>query len=239
MLYSCGILVLWHLVYVACGSVVSWFCEQLHFPSFTFPGLAAWGSSSLSTSSQQSIIVWGLSGCHDGGGNRITKTSLITHLRDRHCNSDAQAITKHALLTDLVVFERAELGLVDGLVHDQHGGFTLSLLDSLFSKELRTVRSIPPKCRLGFSRVLKGALDKEESITNAIRSWGVSGGSLQLVRETLAESTSHMLGVDDEVLDLSERNLKQCRRKICDGHYTAAVRVLSSSGVAPYNDGRL
>ncbi|GKC09308.1 hypothetical protein Tco_1000918, partial [Tanacetum coccineum] len=27
--------------------------------------------------------------------------------------------------------------------------------------------------------------------------------------------------------------------KICDGHYTAAVRVLSSSGVAPYNDATL
>nr|GEX03136.1 UDP-glycosyltransferase 89A2-like [Tanacetum cinerariifolium] len=68
---------------------------------------------------------------------------------------------------------------------------------------------------------------------------GVTGGSLQLVRETLAESTSHTLGVDDEVLDLSERNLKQCRRKICDGQYTAAMRVLSSSGVAPYNDATL
>ena len=37
-------------------------------------------------------------------------------------------------------------------------------------------------------------------------------------------------------MDLGERNVKQCRRKIYDGHYTAAVRVLSSSGVAPYND---
>ncbi|GKA62621.1 reverse transcriptase domain-containing protein [Tanacetum coccineum] len=152
---------------------------------------------------------------------------------------------------------------------------------SLFSKGLRTVKSIPPKCRLGFSRVLKGALDKvvckpddiscwvsllvlplcllktfcprsnlecksankrqrqEESITNAIRSWGVPGGSLQLVRETLAESGPPMLDLDGEDLDLTERNLKQCKRKICDGHYTAAVRVLSSSGVAPYNDATL
>ncbi|GKC37854.1 hypothetical protein Tco_1050238, partial [Tanacetum coccineum] len=95
--------------------------------------------------------------------------------------------------------------------------------------------------------VLKGALDKviykpgdiscwEESIINAIRSWGKPGGSLQLVRETLAESSTPMLDVDEEDLDLSERNLKQCRRKICDSHYTMAVRVLSSFGVAPYND---
>ncbi|GKC55039.1 ankyrin repeat-containing protein ITN1-like protein, partial [Tanacetum coccineum] len=45
--------------------------------------------------------------------------------------------------------------------------------------------------------------------------------------------------VDDEDLDLGERNIKQCKKEICDGHYTAAVRVLSSSsssGVAPYSD---
>ncbi|GJZ92244.1 hypothetical protein Tco_0664309, partial [Tanacetum coccineum] len=47
------------------------------------------------------------------------------------------------------------------------------------------------------------------------------------------------LDLDEENLDLSERNLKQCKRKICDGHYTAAVRVLSSSGVALYNDATL
>ncbi|GKC80275.1 hypothetical protein Tco_1131049 [Tanacetum coccineum] len=284
----------------------------------------------------------GLSGCHDGGGNGLTKTSLITHLRDRHCNGEAQAITKHSLLTDLVIFERAEVTLKrmglwlcgvcfrthtlrskcrhgngsdfvsppddgDGVVqfvlydlvkpqvpscskqsdhvndgvYDLHGGFTLALLDSLFSKGLRTVKSIPPKCRLGFSRVLKGALDKvickpddiscwvsllvlplcllktfrprsnlecrsaikrqrqEECIVNAIRSWGMPGGSLLLLRETLAESSPTVSDVDDDDLDLGERNIKQCKRKICDGHYTAAVRVLSSSGVAPYSEATL
>ncbi|GKB98016.1 hypothetical protein Tco_0984153, partial [Tanacetum coccineum] len=76
-------------------------------------------------------------------------------------------------------------------------------------------------------------------IVNAIRSWSVHGGSLQLVRETLAESSPVMLDVDDEHLDLGERNIKQFNRKICDCHYTAAVRVLSSSDVAPYNDATL
>nr|GEW32533.1 hypothetical protein [Tanacetum cinerariifolium] len=121
----------------------------------------------------------GLSGCHDGGGNRLTKTFLITHLCDRHCNDDAQATTKHVILTHLVVFERAELDLVDGLLHDQHDGFTLSLLDNLFSKGCVRKKVSPMPSNLG------------------------------------------------------------CRRKICDGHYTAAVRVLSSSGVALYNDATL
>ncbi|GKE75245.1 hypothetical protein Tco_1537286 [Tanacetum coccineum] len=249
-----------------------------------------------------------LSGCHDGSGNGLTKTYLITHLRDRHCRGIwlcGVCFKTHTLHTkchhgytfvpppdngdgdvcfvlyDLIkphVPSCSQLDRVDGLLPIQYDGFTLSLLDSLFSKGLRTIKSIPPKCRLGFSRVLKEALDKvickpddiscwvsllvlplcllktfcprsnlecksankrqrqEESIINAIRSWGVPGGSLQLVRETLAESASPMLDLDEKDLDLSERNLKQCKRKICDGHYTTTVRVLSSSSVAPYND---
>ncbi|GKA96543.1 hypothetical protein Tco_0818638, partial [Tanacetum coccineum] len=31
-------------------------------------------------------------------------------------------------------------------------------------------------------------------------------------------------------------NIKQCLRKVADGHFTAAVKVLSSSGIAPYCD---
>ena len=77
---------------------------------------------------------------------------------------------------------------------------------------------------------------QEEYIANAISSWGTSSGSLQLVREVLADASPAWSNTDDENLDLAERNVKQCKRKICDGHYTAAVRVLSSSGVAPYND---
>ncbi|GJT08227.1 hypothetical protein Tco_0842689 [Tanacetum coccineum] len=225
----------------------------------------------------------GLSGCHDGGGNGLTKTSLITHLRGRHCNGDAQAITRKSLSTNLAVFEEAEgsdfvsppdcgdgvvrfvlydiikphvpssseqLDHVDDLVQVQHGGFTLALLDSLFSKGLCTVKSIPPKCRLGFSRVLKEALDKvictpddiscwvsllvlplcllktfrprsnlecksaikrqrqEESIVNAIRSWSLPGGSLQVMRETLAESSPLLSDVDEEDIDMGERNIK-------------------------------
>nr|GEV33120.1 hypothetical protein [Tanacetum cinerariifolium] len=170
-----------------------------------------------------------LSGCHDASGNGLTKNYLITRLWDRHCHREAQAITKHALLTDLVVFERAELTLkriglwlcgfcftthtlrtkcrygsafvppldngdggvrfvlydlkkphlpscsqldhVDGLSPVEHDGFTLSFLDSLFSKGLRTAKSIPPKCRLGFSRVLKGALDKVICKPDHISCW--------------------------------------------------------------------
>ncbi|GKA30369.1 putative reverse transcriptase domain-containing protein, partial [Tanacetum coccineum] len=267
--------------------------------------LSGWLPEIVMLSAATSFVMY--PGCNDGGGNGLTRAYLIIHLRDRHCSGEVQAITKNSLLTDLVVFERAEVTLkrmgiwlcgvcfkthtlrdkcrhgadivpppdigdgvvrfviydltkplapscsqldhVDGLLLYQHDGFTLSLLDSFLLKGLRTVKSIPLKCRLGFSRVLKGALDKcksankrqrqEESIINAIRSWGVPGGSLQLVNDTLAESSPPMLDVDEGDLDLSEQNLKQCKRKICDGHYTAAVRVLSFSSVAPNNDATL
>ncbi|XP_074313962.1 uncharacterized protein LOC141649165 [Silene latifolia] len=63
------------------------------------------------------------------------------------------------------------------------------------------------------------------------------GGSLQLLRATLDQVPPSFHGEED--LDLSELNLRQCRRKICDGHYTAVVRVLSSSGIAPYSDATL
>ncbi|GJZ35090.1 hypothetical protein Tco_0580907 [Tanacetum coccineum] len=156
---------------------------------------------------------------------------------------NAQAITKHALLSDLLFSYRLTKGYIDlaqgptdGLLPIEPEGFTLSLLDSLFSKGLRTVKSIPPKCHLGFSRVLKGALDKVICKPDDISCRSVPGGSLQLVRETLAKSAPPMLDLDGSDHDLTEQNLKQCKGKIFDGHYTAAVRVLSSSGVAPYND---
>ncbi|GJY00021.1 hypothetical protein Tco_0357039 [Tanacetum coccineum] len=225
---------------------------------------------------------YGLNNCQDGGGNGLTKTSLITYLHDRHCSGDAQAIMKQYLSTNLAVFEDAECrhdngsnfvsvpdcgdGVVRFLLYDitkphvpssseqlehvndlgqhQHGGFTLSLLNSLLLKGLHTVKFIPPKCHLRFSRVLKGALDKVICMPDNIFCW-VSFlvlplcGSLQLVGKTLAESSPSLSPVDEEDLDLGERNIKQCMRKICDSHYTAAVRVLSSSCVAPYNHATL
>ncbi|PWA80137.1 Glycosyl hydrolase superfamily protein isoform 2 [Artemisia annua] len=142
----------------------------------------------------------GLSGCRDGGGNGLTKTSLITHLRDRHFSGEAQAITRDSLLSNLVVFERVEVtlkcmglwlcgscfkthtfrtkcrhgkgsdfvsppdcgdgivrfviydlpkpqvslhvALVDDVVLDEFSGFDLALLDTLFSKGLRTVKEM-------------------------------------------------------------------------------------------------
>nr|GEV57034.1 auxilin-like protein [Tanacetum cinerariifolium] len=204
-----------------------------------------------------------------------TKTLLITHLRDRHCNGEAQAITKHYLLTDLVIFERVEVTLkrmgfgyvvfvskhtlrvkcrhdkgsfvsppdsgdgvvrfvlydltkpqvsscslqinhVEDLLPDQHGGFTLALLNSLFSKSLFVLplyflKTFCPRSNVECESSIKRQR-QEESIVNAIRSWSVSGGSLQLVREVLAESSPLLLNVDEEDLDLVLDKIKSFPR---------------------------
>ncbi|GKF77866.1 hypothetical protein Tco_0230336, partial [Tanacetum coccineum] len=142
---------------------------------------------------------------------------------------------------------------VDVLGKDVYGGFTLTLLDRLLSKGLHTVKSILPKCRLGFSRVLKGALDKVICTPDGISCW-VSLLVLPLCllktfsprsnlecksatkRQRQEECIASGIRSWEEDLESSERNIKQCKRKICDGHYTAVVGVLSSSGVAPYTD---
>ena len=169
------------------------------------------------------------------------------------------------------------LGAAD-VVPDPPVRFGVALFDSLLSKRLCTVKSIPPKCRLSFARVLKGALDRvigqpddiscwvqllvlplcvlrtfsprscrerrssvrrhlqEEGILSALRLWGEPGGTWALVQDALAASPPRSVEVDE---DMEERSILQCKRKVSDGHFTAAVRVLSSSGIAPYSDATL
>ncbi|GKB89809.1 hypothetical protein Tco_0962081, partial [Tanacetum coccineum] len=203
----------------------------------------------------------GLSGYQDGGGNGLTKTSLITHLRDRHCNGDAHAITRQSLSCNLVVFEEAEGsnfvsppdcgdGVVRFVLYDltkPHVTFSLEQLDhvndlaqKLLKEALDKVICTPddiscwvsllvlPLCLLKTFRPrsnleCKSATKRqrqEESIVNVIRSWSLPGGSMQVMGETLAESSPLLSYVDEEEIDL-------------------AVRVLSTSGVACYNDATL
>nr|GEY37015.1 hypothetical protein [Tanacetum cinerariifolium] len=129
---------------------------------------------------------------------------------------------------------------------DEHVGFTLPILDKLLSKGLHAVKSIPPKCLLRFSWVFKGAFDKVIFTLDDILCW-VSLLVLPLFllitfcpRSSIeSEPSPSWLNIDEENLKMGERNVKQYKRNICDGHYTTTVKVLSSSSVAPYNDATL
>ncbi|XP_026457873.1 uncharacterized protein LOC113358495 [Papaver somniferum] len=83
--------------------------------------------------------------------------------------------------------------------HDNHAiELTVEMYHLAFLKRVTTIVSIPPQCRLQFSRVLKAALDK---------------------------STKKQKKKDP--------NLEACRRKLGCGHFSAAIRILSSDGIAP------
>ncbi|GKF00140.1 hypothetical protein Tco_0023490 [Tanacetum coccineum] len=67
---------------------------------------------------------------------------------------------------------------------------------------------------------------------------GVAGGSLQLVREVLAESSHPLLDVDEVDLDMGDQNIMQCKRKICDGHYTTSQVSSITQVVNLFLDGK-
>ncbi|KAJ0896593.1 hypothetical protein HanRHA438_Chr08g0336351 [Helianthus annuus] len=77
------------------------------------------------------------------------------------------------------------------------------------------------------------------SIQRALSQWGDREGFGILIQSLFAqpvkegpEGFKKMSGKKSE--DVSS-NVKQCLRKVADGHFTAAVKVLCSSGVAPHD----
>ncbi|GKD02737.1 hypothetical protein Tco_1177711, partial [Tanacetum coccineum] len=93
---------------------------------------------------------------------------------------------------------------------------------SLLVLPLCLLKTFRPRSNLECKLAIKRQ-HQEESIVNAIRSLSFPSGSLQGINETLAESSPPLSDVDEEDIDLAEHNIKQCKRKICDGHYTIAV----------------
>ena len=70
--------------------------------------------------------------------------------------------------------------------------------------------------------------------------WRETDGFAELVGGVL--SKSGQVGISNGGEDFEEKdkkmgpNIKQYLRKVSDGHFTATMKVLGSSGVAPYNE---
>ncbi|KAJ0599143.1 putative reverse transcriptase domain, exostosin [Helianthus annuus] len=154
----------------------------------------------------------------------------------------------------------------------------VALLERFFSLPVRTVKSIPPSCRLAFAQALTGAIhtvvaspgtvenwvkllllprctlkvvkpsSRQErrsgnrkslqcdSILRALAMWKESSGFEVLVNSLLADSGEDVVRGGEAHREIAEEvspNIRQCLRKVSDGHFTAAVKVLCSSGVAP------
>ncbi|KAJ0566171.1 hypothetical protein HanIR_Chr06g0270781 [Helianthus annuus] len=102
-----------------------------------------------------------------------------------------------------------------------------------------TLQVVRPKNRQERRSGNRKAL-QQRSILNSLATWGKEDGIFMLVKNIFDSPTVGSLGqrgVDNpEESSVSNTNVRQCLRKVADGHFTAAVKVLCSSGVAPYND---
>ncbi|MFS7889274.1 putative reverse transcriptase domain, exostosin [Helianthus anomalus] len=102
-----------------------------------------------------------------------------------------------------------------------------------------TLQVVRPKNRQERRSGNRKAL-QQRSILNSLATWGKEDGIFMLLKNIFDSPTVGSLGpkgVDNpEESSVRNTNVRQCLRKVADGHFTAAVKVLCSSGVAPYND---
>nr|GEV49537.1 putative reverse transcriptase domain-containing protein [Tanacetum cinerariifolium] len=105
------------------------------------------------------------------------------------------------------------------------------------------VKSIPHSCRMAFSHALATALGKVAATPTSIEAWVklllLPRYTLRVFRVSNRQERRVVLGKDDHVFGSDSSNVgtnvKQCLRKVSDGHFTAAVKVLCSSRVAPFD----
>ena len=76
------------------------------------------------------------------------------------------------------------------------------------------------------------------SISRVVSKWRDPGDRFCLVMDWLAEIRLPSSSAK-RVSNLEDSNLYQCKRKHGDGHFTATIKVLSSSGVAPFSSDTL
>ncbi|GJY64366.1 hypothetical protein Tco_0465826, partial [Tanacetum coccineum] len=116
-------------------------------------------------------------------------------------------------------YKEPEIEVTEGLA------LNFKLLGHVFKLPITTIKSIPNGCRLAFSQALKIVLYKVVARPNSLDAWVrlflfprcTLQGPLARVEESTTGNT----------------NIRQCLRKVSDGHFTAAVKfgVRVSRGV--------
>ena len=80
---------------------------------------------------------------------------------------------------------------------------------------------------------------QQHHILECLATWRETNGLAKLV-DRLLGSYRHGQGYGKDNIEEEnhkmDTNIKQCLRKVADRHFTAAIKVLGSSGVAPYNE---
>ncbi|KAL9228110.1 hypothetical protein vseg_003724 [Gypsophila vaccaria] len=113
----------------------------------------------------------GLCGCQDGGGKGLVRTSLLTHLRDRHFNGNAQVTTRRALSTSESIFAEAELTFKCMGIWLCGDCFKTHTFRSKCGHGGRSASVPPPDEGDGVVRFIRFA-SSEGSVISAFRCWG-------------------------------------------------------------------
>ncbi|KAL6583854.1 hypothetical protein OROMI_003143 [Orobanche minor] len=71
---------------------------------------------------------------------------------------------------------------------------------------------------------------QQRLIMDSLATWGREDGIISLI-QNMVDTPFRVVKEEKKGND----NIKQCLRKVADGHFTAAVKLLCSFGVAPYN----
>ncbi|KAI3516021.1 hypothetical protein L1887_14929 [Cichorium endivia] len=88
------------------------------------------------------------------------------------------------------------------------------------------------ECRSGNRKSIQ-----QSCILKSLATWGKEDGITTLLNNIFDNSGVGYMGQDGDnthATTSAKTNIRQCLRKVADGHFTAAVKVLCSSGVAPY-----
>ncbi|KAD6454895.1 hypothetical protein E3N88_09601 [Mikania micrantha] len=82
-----------------------------------------------------------------------------------------------------------------------------------------------------------------QNIRRSLIAWGDEDGFVELILSLLAQPSNETPRLDkpspSSDNSATHVNIKQCLRKVADGHFIAAVKVLCSSGVAPFGNDTL
>ncbi|KAD4384463.1 hypothetical protein E3N88_24631 [Mikania micrantha] len=80
-------------------------------------------------------------------------------------------------------------------------------------------------------------------IHRSLTAWGDEDGFVELILSLLAQPSNETPSLDkpspSSNNSATQTNVKQCLRKVANGHFTATVKVLCSSGVAPFGNDTL
>ncbi|XP_026456108.1 uncharacterized protein LOC113357059 isoform X2 [Papaver somniferum] len=114
---------------------------------------------------------------------------------------------------------------------EEFAGLNVEILNMMLQRQIPTTVSIPSHCSSSEERSGTRKKLQTAAINKALLVWREPAGCISLVQQLLGlnKRASTQRAPSKKK---TKRHLEACRKKLSYGHYTAAIRILSSSGVA-------